>query len=319
MAESDSQRLQAINMQLMNLYVQLHGEVLDVPQEKTVRSAIYDLESERETLPHHVRYDAKVQQYIVILQSAASNLQLYRQDLQPFTRRGNISLSADEIRQKNILMNKLKSAEKKVATYKQQLSDLGLLPFQIDSVLLDGYREQNQRRLQQLLRNLEATAIDYLLEYYEHKHTLPENFYGLLMSWEQAEQGQQLQTNEIQLLKLWNECVRSGIPQMDIVSVIDAVGTWSDETKQQHLEILQTKLSDVFTNTDASNIAERVNSWIQQYDNGVLTSPSKVDIVMLVKKLRMYGVGQKRIDAVFEGFDQPQNLLKKMNRLFRRD
>ncbi len=319
MQESDSQRLQSINAELMELYIQLHDESLTITQEQLIRSEISDLESERDALPSQMRSDDKVQQYMIILKSAATSLQLHRQSLQAFSGKESFQLSADEVRQKNILLNKLKSAEKKIDTYRQKLTDLELLAFEIDDVLLAGYREQNQRFLQTLLQKFEATAIDYLIDYFEQNGQLPDNFYKLLMSWEQSENLQRLRSNELQLLQLWYDCVRSGIPRMDIISVIDSISAWSVEQKKESLNVLQSKLAVIVEGTGETTLKVQIDSWMQQYDNNTLTSPREVEIVQLIKKMQMYAVSQKQIDAIVNSFSpQPQNsIMERLKRRFR--
>jgi len=299
MQESDSQRLRAINTELIELYVRLHSEQLSKPQEQVVRSQIVDLEAERTTLPSKILYDNKVQQYVTILQSAASSLQLQRQSLYEFDGIPTSKLSPDQIRQHNILLNKIKSIEKKIETYRQKLSELGVLPFEIDDIILQGYRERHQRGLQKVLRSFEATLDEYLLDYYIQYDELPDDLFAMLTTWEHAEKRSHLTSIELQILQKRDECLQKGIPDADIHNVIKAKMTLSDAQQQDDLRqlqaTLQMALSDLDVRADGRSVVE---NWITQYQQDKQLAPRQVEVVRLVIKLRMYGVSEKVINRL---------------------
>lgn len=317
MSQPDTQRLQAINSQLIKLYLQL--EQADI-EEKQIRSEISRLEAERDSLPHTAVYSHRAQQYVTILRSAASSLQLQRQSLQPFSGKLNDKLQPDEIRQKNILINKLKTSEKKIATYSQKLTEIGLLPFEIDDIILDGYREQNQRYLQQLLRSLEATLEDYLREHYDEHGSIPEDFFALMASWENEDNRRLLPSTPLRILELKRECQRKGIPSDDINRMIQSIASWTDDKKQAQLDQLKSKLlQEAKTLRKDEDVAIKVTEWITAHIQNKRLSPDQTAIVKLILDMQMYGVPQDKINAVI-AFKQQQDsgLLSSLKNRFRR-
>jgi len=316
MGQSDSQRLKEINTHLIQLYLRL--EQLD-NQEEAVWKEINRLESEKEQLPHTMVYSDRAQQYVVILRSAASSLQLQRYSLQVLINKPNELLSPDEIRQKNILLNKFKTSEKKIETYRQKLADMGLLPFEIDDIVLEGYREQNQRFLQRLLSSLESTIKDYLDGYYHEHGTIPTDFLHFMTSWEVAENRKSLTSTQLRILELKNDCLRKGVPSVDVTGAIRSVTQWDEDKKQSQLNLLASQLEQEFKTLDAqSDKVDVVNTWMKSYDAGKRLTPSQTKIVTLIKDLQMYGVSQQKIDFILSPSTQDNSLLKSFKNRFRR-
>lgn len=74
MGESNNQQLRQINSQLIELYLILYQPSINANVEQSIRSKIISLETEKARLPNIVLHNDKLQQYIVILRSAASSL-----------------------------------------------------------------------------------------------------------------------------------------------------------------------------------------------------------------------------------------------------
>jgi len=319
MQDSDSARLRGINSELMTLYRRLQDEALDPAKEQLIRSQIVDLESEREALPTRILQDSKIQQYATILKSAASSLQLHRQSLQSFDGIPKSQQSPDEIRQKNILLNKLKTVEKKIDTYRQKLLEVGLLPYEIDDVILEGYREQHQRGLQKILRSLEVTLLEYLLDYYDQHTRLPDDLKEMIATWQQPDTRSRLNSTELQVLQVYENCLQHGIPLADIENVIRSVISWSDTQKQDNLNLLRSKLrAELPAAMPVEDIKTQVSNWIQRYVTQESLSPRQVEIVILIQKLRMYGISHKQLDSIYKSLGgQTDSIIHRLLNFFR--
>lgn len=311
MGKSDTQRLREINSQLIKLYLRLHQLPVDDSEESRVRFEIMKFETKKDRLPKPLLYDDKIQQYVIILRSAASSLQLQRQTKNQFSDNAKSQLSPDEIRQKNIRLNKLNGIEKKIESYRQKLSDMGLRPFELDDIVLEGYREQNQRLSQKLLRSLELTILDYLEEIYQDKGNLPEDLLGSIQSWENDETRAELTYNQLRVLDAKTQCIQMGIQYVDIVMSIESVARWDNEKKQHQLHVLKSKLLQEIDILDgAVNVMVEVNEWAKQHEAGKRLKPNQVSIVTLINQMQMYGISQDKIEAMLN------SLLPKSNGLF---
>jgi hypothetical protein len=321
MGESGTQQLRAINSQLIELYLRLYQLSTDENAEQSIRSKIVDLETDKDRLPNAVLHNDKFQQYIIILRSAASSLQLQRQTEYQFLDRKKSELSPDEIRQKNIRLNKRNSIEKKIKTYRQKLSDMGLSPFDLDDIVLEGYREQNQRLSQKLLKSLELTISDYFEEYYQNNGNLPVEFYSLIQSWENADNRDELTYNQLRILDAKAQCMQKGIPYFDVVMRIESVSQWNDDKKERQLRVLKSKLKQekLIVSKDV-NLLALVKEWTQQVESGKRLKPNQVSIVMLINEMQMYGVSQDKIEAVLESRSPKSNgFLSVFTNRFRRN
>lgn len=318
MSQSETQRLQAINTQLIELYLRL--EDAD-NEEKQIRSEIQQLEAERDSLPHTTVYSHRAQQYVTILRSTASSVQLHRQSLQQFSGKPNDKLQPDEIRQKNILLNKLRISEKKVATYSEKLEDVGLLPFEIDDIILEGYREQNQRHLQQMLGSLEAAIEPYLHEYFDEHGNLPDNFLDLIESWDNLDNRRLLASSPLRILQLKTECLSKGIPLQDINNAILSVTRWDDAKKRAQLQLLKTKLQQEALQLKSNeDMATKVREWITADIQNQRLTPNQKAIVKLMMDLRIHGVAQEQIEAMFGSHELDDGgFLSSLKNRFRRN
>lgn len=307
MSESDTQRLREINSELLDLYLKLNQDTLEPDEEQSVRVAIFKLEAEKNDLPNELLLDNKVQQYVTILRSAASSLQLQRQTEHQYAEKMSKSPAPDEIRQRNINLNKRKTIEKKIETYRQKLLDLGLQPFEIDNIVLEGYREQSQRYSESLLRSFESTITDYLEEYYQDNQTLPEDVLALIGTWDQTEKRADLTYSQLRILEMKEKCLRRGIPLAEIERRVPSISQWDESKKQTQLRLLKSKLEqEIATRTEDMNIIDDVTSWQEFYESGKRLKPNQTQIITLINEMRMYGVPQTSIDNVLKSFSPPK-------------
>ncbi len=298
MQDSDTQRLRNINQQLLNLYVQSDQESLTVDEEREIQSQIQSLEAELSQLSLAPIQDEKLSQYIMILENTARTVQLYRQALHNLPNKSTSQLSPDEIRQKNITLNKFQSSEKKMRTYRQKLSDMGLQAFELDDIILRGYREQNQRVLQSLLSNLEQIIKVYLLEYYDKYGPLPDDMFATLSSWLYSESRSSLTYTQLKVSDLYQTCVQKGIPAETIAETIQTIIFWDMSVERQQLAVLESKLK--IEVDDSQDRSQQVELWIQEYDEQKDLSPQQIEIVILVKELLMHGIPQTELDRVLK-------------------
>jgi hypothetical protein len=282
MGDSDTQKLQKINSQLLDLYLKLSQSPLKVDEEQSIRATIISLETGKKDIPISLLVDDKIQQYVIILRSAANSLQLHRQIEHQFADQKDEKLSPDETRQRNINLNKRKSIEKKIDTYRQKLSDMGLRQFELDDIVLEGYREQNLRLSEKLLRSFELTITDYLEELYQNNEVLPKDFFALIQSWEYSLDRTELGYNQLRILELKSACLRKGIPFSDIEKSVQTVTQWDDKKKQSQLRILTAKLQqEIVVLGEDVNIMDEVNEWIQHHQIGKRLKPNQSNIVSL--------------------------------------
>lgn len=296
--DSDTQRLRDINRQLLKLYVQSDQESLTVDQEREIQLKIQSLEAELGQLVPPLIQDEKLSQYIMILENTARTVQLYRQSLYDLPNKSTSQLSPDEIRQKNIMLNKFQSSEKKMRAYRQKLSVMGLQSFELDDIILRGYREQNQSVLQSLLRNLEQAIKVYLLEYYDKYGQLPDDMLTILSSWFYSESRSSLTYTQLKVSDSYQICLQKGIPVDDIEQTIQTVVFWDKSVKSQQLTILESKLKTEVD--DSQDRSQQVELWIQEYAAQQDLSPQQVEIVILVKELLMHGIQQTELDRVLK-------------------
>ena len=315
MDKFDTQRLSEINSQLLKLYLQLNQNPSD-----EVRSEITKLEMKKDGLSDSVLYDVKTQQYVTILRSAASSLQLQRQTLHDFAHKPISQLRPDEVRQKNIAFNKLKSIEKKIESYHKKLTEMGLKSVEVDAILLEGYREQSERFLQNSLRVLESTIKDYLIEFYQDNNQLPENLLESIESWETTHNRQELTYSQLRILDIKSQCLLKGISQSEILSSIQSVSSWNEEKKEHQLQTLKIKLQQEIESSNMQvDITDLVDEWIQRYSTDKRLEPQQVAIVNLIQELQIYGVLQHEISRVLQSVS-PQNrgVLSLLTNRFRR-
>lgn len=315
MDQAETQRLQEINSKLIQLY--LRAEQIE-HQEHAIWDEIQHLESEKQKIPHDVIYSDQVQQYVIILRSAASTLQLHRHSLHPFSSQSNSELSSDEIRQKNILLNKSRNTEKKIETYRKKLADVGLLPFEIDDIILEGYREQNQKHLQQLLQLLVSELQAYVRGHYTLHGTLPSDLLQDTQTWEASDDIKQLSSMQHKVVKIVDECKRKGIPTEEISETIQSVGQWNSKQKQSNLDRLKTKLKQEFPTLDDQDMATTVMEWIGQFKQNQRLSTNQTSIVLLIQDMQMYGVPQQQIDDLLNVESKDSGILSTFKNRFRR-
>lgn len=321
MGESDTQRLQQINSQLIDMYLKLNESSLTVADEQSLRSTIISLETEKKDLPHSLLFDDKIQQYVIILRSAASSLQRHRQIENQYSNEPSVKLIPDDIRQRNINLNKRRSIEKKIETYRQKLTDMGLRLYEIDDIVLEGYREQNQRFSQKLLNSLEIAISDYLEEFYQNVGYLPENIFAEILSWQEAKKRDELIYSQLRVVELTNDCLRKGIPLAEIEHTIRSITQWDEQKKQAQLDIVTSKLQQELTTlNDGITIMTAVKTWMQQHEADQRLTPNQVSIVMLINQMKMYGVSQDAIDTILKSFS-PSNggLFASIKNRFRRN
>jgi|GEM_PF-1982055 len=307
MGESDTQRLQKINSQLIDLYLRLNEPSLTLDEEQSVLSSIYTLETEKNELPNNLLLDNKIQQYVIILRSAASTLQLQRQTEHQFSDDMDLKPAPDAIRQRNINFNKRQSIEKKIETYRQKLSEMGLRTFELDNIVLEGYREQNQRFSQKILKSLELAIADYLEEHYQNVGHLPEDVFALIQSWGDPKKRDELTYSQLRVLELKENCLRKGIPLVEIEQRIRANTQWDEQKKQAQLRSLKSKVQQEVAILEADvNIMTEIKAWTQLSQVGTHLKPTQANILLLINEMKMHGVQQDAIDAVLKSFS-PNN------------
>ena len=315
MSKSDLDRLKEINQQLLKLYFRLSQT-----SSTLIRSEIMKLETEKSSLSTTVLYNERIQLYINILRSAAKSLQLQRQLLHDFADRPTTELTPDEIRQKNIAVNKLKSIEKKIERHRIELTKMGLSAVEIDDIILEGYREQSERYLENSLRTLESTVKDYLTEYYHDFGYLPEDLIGLIYTWEDVENRQDLTYSQLLILDVKSQCKFRGISDSEIELRIKSAMAWDNDKKTYQLKLLKTKLRHEIEKVGSEHIViEAVDGWVQQYLAGEHLESAQVAIADLILEMQMYGVLKQEIKEVFNSFSTPKySILQALTNRLRR-
>lgn len=182
---------------------------------------------------------------------------------------------------------------------------MGLSLYDLDDIVLEGYREQNQKLSQKLLKSLELTISDYLEEYYQTNGNLPEDVMTLIQSWNNRDE---LTYSQLRILDRKLECLQKGIPLVDIVQRIQSVARWDADKKEHQLRILKSKLKqEKLILSEDVDLLVVVGEWAQQIESGKRLNPNQTSIVMLINEMQMYGVSQDKIEAVLESSSAKSN------------
>ena len=256
-----------------------------------------------------------------MLRSSATTLQVLRQDLQQFSQDVVEDRTPDAIRQKNKWQGKLTATQKKVESYRANLRELGMTPIALDHIVLEGYREQNQRYLHSLIESLKGAVKAYVDEYYAQFFTLPENLADSVKSWELRENHNALTDIQRRILEAKSNCLSKGIEYREIVEAIQSVCELRDSDRSKQLNALSALIrqSKNTANCQADMLAE-VRNWMKLSQSGAKLDPTQVAVLQIMKDLRMYSVPEHVIQgAIKRGAGQGDGLMTSLKNRFRRD
>lgn len=321
MSESQDLHLQELNKRLLDLYMRLGQMAPDTEAYRDIQNQIRQIEAEKETIPQPILQAEKLQQYITILRSSAMTLQLLRQDLQHLSQDVVEDRTPDAIRQKNKWQVKLTATQKKVESYRAKLRELGMTPIQLDQIVLEGYREQNQRYLHSLVERLKVAVKAYVDEYYSQFFTLPENLAESVKSWELRENQKSLSEVQVRILDSKMNCMSKGIQYREIVEAIQSVCELRDSDRLQQLDSLSAFIrQSKKSGNRQSDMQAEVRNWMKLSQSGGKLDPTQVAVLQIMKDLRMYGVPEHVIHgAIKRGAGQSDGVMTSLKNRFRRD